>query len=96
MSLQCALSSLNLHMRLEEYIEKGIVTGIQNFRHSPKNGRCPENLGPDYSNTPLRTVFGQQDDYIKPEGIKTFFAAEYKLSSFSDKKLNNFVFLDMN
>ena len=46
---------------------------------------CPENLRPDYSNSPLRTVLGPQDDYIKPEGIKTFFSTEYKLSSSSDR-----------
>ena len=46
---------------------------------------CPENLRPDYSNAPLRTVLGPQDDYIKPEGIKTFFSTEYKLSSSSDR-----------
>lgn len=46
---------------------------------------CPENLRPDYSKIPLRTVLGPQDDYIKPEGIKTFFETEYKLSSSSDR-----------
>lgn len=47
---------------------------------------CPENLRPDYScNKPLRTVLGPQDDYIKPEGVKTFLSAEYKLSSSSDR-----------
>ncbi len=47
---------------------------------------CPENLRPDYSiNKPLRTVLGPQDDYIKPEGIKTFLSAEYKISSSSDR-----------
>ncbi|MBQ6775900.1 MAG: biotin-dependent carboxyltransferase family protein [Synergistaceae bacterium] len=46
---------------------------------------CPENLRPDYSNAPLRTVLGPQDDYIKPEGIKTFFESEYKISSSSDR-----------
>ena len=45
---------------------------------------CPENLRPDYSQKPLRTVLGPQDDYIKPEGIKTFFETEYKLSASSD------------
>ena len=46
---------------------------------------CPENLRPDYSMKALRTVLGPQDDYIKPEGIKTFFETEYKLSSSSDR-----------
>ena len=46
---------------------------------------CPENLRPDYSNKPLRTVLGPQDDYIKPEGVKTFLSAEYKISSSSDR-----------
>ncbi len=46
---------------------------------------CPENLRPDYSNAPLRTVLGPQDSYIKSEGIKTFLTAEYKLSSSSDR-----------
>ncbi len=47
---------------------------------------CPENLRPDYSvDKPLRTVLGPQDDYIKPEGVKTFLSAEYKISSSSDR-----------
>ena len=47
---------------------------------------CPENLRPDYSvDKPLRTVLGPQDDYIKPESIKTFLSAEYKISSSSDR-----------
>lgn len=47
---------------------------------------CPENLRPDYSgNKPLRTVLGPQDDHFKPEGIKTFLSAEYKISSSSDR-----------
>ncbi|MBQ7151826.1 MAG: biotin-dependent carboxyltransferase family protein [Synergistaceae bacterium] len=47
---------------------------------------CPENLRPDYSaDKPLRTVLGPQDDYIKPEGIKTFFSTEYKISPSSDR-----------
>ena len=46
---------------------------------------CPENLRPDYSSKPLRTVLGPQDDYIKPEGLKTFLSAEYKISSSSDR-----------
>ena len=47
---------------------------------------CPENLRLDYSaDKPLRTVLGPQDDYIKPEGIKTFFSTEYKISPSSDR-----------
>lgn len=46
---------------------------------------CPENLRPDYSSKPLRTVLGPQDDYITPEGVKTFLSAEYKISSSSDR-----------
>lgn len=46
---------------------------------------CPENLRPDYSAAPLRTVLGPQDSYIEPEGIKTFFESEYKVSTSSDR-----------
>ena len=46
---------------------------------------CPESLRPDYSHGALRTVLGPQDDHFKPEGIKTFFTAEYKLSASSDR-----------
>ncbi len=60
-----------------------LVTGQQGFYKTGIN--CPENLLPDYSFSPLRTVLGPQDDYIKPEGIKTFFDTEYKISSSSDR-----------
>ena len=46
---------------------------------------CPEALRPGYGNAPLRTVLGPQDSYIKPEGVKTFFEAEYRLSASSDR-----------
>ena len=47
---------------------------------------CPENMRPDYSpDKPLRTVLGPQDDYIKPEGVKTFLSSEYKISPSSDR-----------
>ncbi|MCR4818156.1 MAG: biotin-dependent carboxyltransferase family protein [Fretibacterium sp.] len=46
---------------------------------------CPEALRPGYGASPLRTVLGPQDSYIKPEGIKTFLEAEYRLSASSDR-----------
>ncbi|MBQ9565229.1 MAG: biotin-dependent carboxyltransferase family protein [Synergistaceae bacterium] len=46
---------------------------------------CPENLRPSYDGSPFRTVLGPQDSYIKPEGVKTFFETEYKLSASSDR-----------
>ena len=46
---------------------------------------CPETLRPGYGAAPLRTVLGPQDSCIKPEGIKTFLEAEYRLSASSDR-----------
>ena len=66
-------------------LQKGdeLTTGIAGKYNAGVS--CPDNLRPDYSNAPLRTVLGPQDSYIKPEGIKIFFEAEYKLSSSSDR-----------
>ena len=60
-----------------------LLTGQQGNYKAGIN--CPENLQPDYSLAPLRTVLGPQDDHIKPEGIKTFFETEYKISPSSDR-----------
>ncbi|MCR5346934.1 MAG: biotin-dependent carboxyltransferase family protein [Fretibacterium sp.] len=46
---------------------------------------CPESLRPEYGEAPLRTVPGPQDSYIRPEGVKTFFETEYRLSASSDR-----------
>lgn len=47
---------------------------------------CPEAMRPDYAFTaPLRAVLGPQDSYIKPEGVKTFFETEYKVSASADR-----------
>lgn len=47
---------------------------------------CPEDLRPDYApNAPLRTVLGPQDSYVKPDGVKTFFEAEYKVAASADR-----------
>ncbi|MDY3868760.1 MAG: biotin-dependent carboxyltransferase family protein [Pyramidobacter sp.] len=47
---------------------------------------CPHELQPDYAFTaPLRAVLGPQDSYITPQGIKTFFETEYKISPSADR-----------
>ena len=46
---------------------------------------CPEHLRPDYDAFPLRTVLGPQDDYITPEGVRTFLETEYRISPSSDR-----------
>ncbi|MGI6076474.1 MAG: biotin-dependent carboxyltransferase family protein [Pyramidobacter sp.] len=46
---------------------------------------CPEDLRPDYSEAPLRAVPGPQDAYVAPEGLETFFKAEYTVSASADR-----------
>lgn len=46
---------------------------------------CPKELRPQYGDAPLRAVPGPQDAYVAPEGLETFFKAEYTLSPSADR-----------
>ena len=46
---------------------------------------CPAELRPDRAHVPFRTILGPQDDRVTPEGVRTFFSAEYKVSGASDR-----------
>ena len=68
-------------------LQKGDELSACRAENLPSEGAsCPETLKPSYDfSAPLRVVLGPQDDYIKPEGITSFFAAEYKISPSSDR-----------